>query len=279
MKKYIFKLFIMLFTFAGVTSCTVEEGKEPGNDPNPVVTIYKYATSRPYNVDNDISLRFAVNNKTTDAYYIAEKTTDKESRIASSGEAGYMDYVVANGTKLSLTEESYADVILTDLYGEYTITAVAVGSGTKSSASTVFTGLDWETKATGTYTFKVRTAVTGTSAPTTLQVCTTDAKLYRFKDVFGAGYHMKIRLIDQTGSDSDGEYTFFRIPAQETPFTYSTYGTVNVRDIGYWQGSDAWITDNGYESGMYADYYCFIMIQYYVSAGNLGYNYEFFTPD
>ena len=38
-------------------------------------------------------------------------------------------------------------------------------------------------------------------------------------------------------------------------------------------------------SGMYEDYFCFIMAQYYVSAGNLGYsagsgnNYDMFIPE
>ena len=119
-----------------------------------------------------------------------------------------------------------------------------------------------------------------TANPTTLQVCTTDANLYRFKDVFGAGYSMKIVLLpDYKATDADGEYTFFRVPRAETPYTYGSHGAVGVRDVGYWQGSDAWVTDNGYESGMYADYSCFVYVQYFVSAGNIGYGYDFFIPE
>ncbi|MFT4222778.1 hypothetical protein [Dysgonomonas sp.] len=280
MKKYIYRLFIAVFATVAFTACTEDEGTEPGNDSNPVITIYQYKVSKPLNSDNDTRLRFAANSPTSEAYYLAEKTTDKNDRITSIGEEGYKDYVISHGTKINgISGESNVDVTLTDLFGEYTITSVAVGGGLKSSASVIFTGLDWSDKATGTYTF-FKPSVTGiASRPTTLQVCTTDEKLYRFKDVFGTGYHMKINLLNLKGNDADGEYTFFRIPVTETSFTYSTYGTVSVRDIGYWQGNDAWVTENGYESGMYADYSCFVYIQYFVSAGSLGYGYDMFIPD
>lgn len=279
MKKYIYSLFAVLLATATMTSCTEEEGTVPGNDKNPNVVLYSYTVKKPYNEDNDIAIRLAFNNKVEEAYYLAEKTTEKEAHIASLGEDGYMDYVVSNGVKVSDVTTD-ADITITDLYGKYAITAVAVAGNKKASAATEFTGLVWADVVTGTYYFRVKTAVTGESNPTTLQVCTTDDTLYRLKDVFGTDSHMKIQLLpDYTATDADGTYTYFRIPAVETPFTYGNYGAVGVRDIGYWQGSSAWITDNGYESGMYEDYYCFFMIQYYVSAGNLGYNYEFFVPD
>jgi hypothetical protein len=281
MKKYIYKLCIALIA-ATFVSCSEEEGTNPGSDPKPAVTVYQYKVSKPYNVDNDVIIRFATNNQTTEAYYLPEKSTDVNARIASIGEDAYADYVVENGTKLTdVSGESNVDVTLTDLYGEYTITAVAVGKGTKTSAKTTFTGLDWADVATGTYYFSatISPKISQTANPTVLQVCTTDNKLYRFKDVFGSGYHLKINLIDYTGNDADGDYQFFRVPATETPFTYSSYGAVGVRDIGYWQGNDAWVTTNGYESGMYADYNCFIFVQWYVSAGNLGYDYDFFEVD
>jgi hypothetical protein len=281
MKKYIYKLFSVLFVAAAVmTSCVEEPGTEPGNDPNPAITIYKYAVSKPLNIDNDVALRFAANSRTTEAYYLAEKTADKNTRIASTGEDGYMDYVVSKGVKINgISGESVVDVTLTDLYGEYTITAVAVSGGAKTSATTVFVGLDWTTLATGTYYFFNASRIGISSNPTTLQVCTTDDKLYRFKDVFGTGYHMKINLLDLKGKDSGGEYTFFRIPTTDTPFTYGDYGAVSVRDVGYWQGNDAYVTEGGYESGMYANYSCFICIQYFVSGGSLGYGYDEFVPD
>lgn len=279
MKKYIYSLFAVLLVTAAMTSCTVEEGTVPGNDKEPNVVLYSYTVKKPYNEDNDIALRLAFNNQVESAYYLAEKASEKDSRVASMGEDGYMDYVVSNGTKIGEVTGN-TDLTLTDMYGKYAITIVAVNGAKKASASTEFTGLEWNDVVTGTYYFAVKPDVTGESRPATLQVCTTDNTLYRLKDVFGQGANMKFQLLpDYTAKDEDGTYTYFRIPAVDTPFTYGTYGTVSARDIGYWQGSSAWITDNGYESGMYEDYSCFFYIQYFVSAGSLGYKYEYFVPD
>ena len=285
MRKYINKLFAVVLATATITSCTVEEGTVPGNDKEPNVVVYSYTAKKPYNEDNDVALRLAFNNKVESAYYLAEKASEKEAKVATMGEEGYMDYVVSNGTKINEVA-SNTDLTLTDMYGKYAITVVAVNGNKKASAVTEFTGLEWEDVVTGTYRFGVIPSVTGESRATTLQVCTTDNTLYRFKDVFGQDSHMKFQLLpDYTGTDDDGAYTYFRVPATDTPFTYSSYGTVSVRDIGYWQGNTAWITDNGYESGMYEDYTCYIAVQYYCSGGNLGYGYtgntklELFIPD
>ena len=285
MRKYINKLFAVVLATATITSCTVEEGTVPGNDKDPNVVVYSYTAKKPYNEDNDVLLRLAFNSKVEEAYYLAEKATEKESKVASMGEQGYMDYVVSNGTKVAdVTTE--ADLAITDLYGKYAITVVAVSGAKKASAVAEFTGLEWADVINGTYYFGVKPDVTGESQATTLQVCTTDNTLYRFKDVFGKDSHMKFQLLpDYTGTDADGAYTYFRVPATDTPFTYGNYGTVGVRDIGYWQGNTAWITDNGYESGMYEDYTCYIAVQYYCSGGSLGYGYtgntklELFIPD
>ena len=285
MRKYINKLFAVVLATATITSCTVEEGTVPGNDKDPNVVVYSYTAKKPYNEDNDVLLRLAFNSKVEEAYYLAEKATEKQSKVASMGEEGYMDYVVSNGTKVAdVTTE--ADLAITDLYGKYAITVVAVSGAKKASAVAEFTGLEWADVINGTYYFGVKPDVTGESRATTLQVCTTDNTLYRFKDVFGKDSHMKFQLLpDYTGTDADGAYTYFRVPATDTPFTYGNYGTVGVRDIGYWQGNTAWITDNGYESGMYEDYTCYIAVQYYCSGGSLGYGWtgntklELFIPD
>ena len=285
MKKYIFNLCALFMAAATITSCTEEAGTEPGSDSKPSVIIYQYEVSRPYNADNDVALRFAANNKTEAVYYLVEKSTEQESKIASMGESGYWDYVVSNGKKVDgILGESTVDMTITDLYGTYSITAVAVAGNQKVGASISFTGLDWSDVVKGTYHFgasKNLIAAAGlTDTPTTLQQCTTDETLYRFKDVFGVGYSLKIRLLpDYTATDEDGTYTYFRVPRADTPYTYGNHGAVGVRDIGYWQGNDAWVTDNGYESGMYEDHYCFVYVQYFVSAGNLGYGYDFFIPE
>lgn len=280
MKKYIYNLFAVLLATAAMTSCTAEEGTEPGNDVQPNVVMYSYTVKKPYNEDNDVAIRLAFNNKVEAAYYLVEKATEKESRLTSMGEEGYMDYVVSNGTKVT-DATGDADITITDLYGKYAITAVAVNGSQKASAATEFTGLEWSDVVVGTYYFDFGGKIVGMeSHPTTLQVCTTDATLYRFKDVFGEGASMKIQLLpDYKATDDGGTYTYFRVPAVDTPFTYGNYGTVGIRDIGYWQGSEAWITTNGYESGMYEDYNCFVYVQYYVSAGNLGYGYDYFVPN
>lgn len=280
MKIYIYKFVLLFLVFAMVSSCKDEQGLESGHDKGPVVTVYTYAASRPNNPDNDVVLRFAVNNKTAECYYLAEKTNDKKARVATLGEQGYNDYVISNGIKLKgIAAVSVADTTITDLYGAYTITTVAVGDGQKYSTETKFTGLDWTDVATGIYSFDNSGAKLGiTSTHTVLQVCTSDSNLYRFKDLYGKGYSLKITLIDYNGQDSNGKYKFFRISPQETPFLYGTTGAVvSVRDIGYWQGSDAYVTDNGYESGMYSNYNCFIMAEYYVAAGKIIYGYDYFT--
>ncbi len=285
MKKYIYQLLAVLFAVFLAVSCTVDEGTTPGTDSDPVITIYQYTPELPYNSDNDVILRFAANSKTDEAYYLVEPTKDKNSHVASMGESGYNDYVVSNGNKLTeISGESDEDVTITDLFGSYTISAVAVNGSKKTRSEVSFLGLDWEDVVSGVYWYGASPSIINsndlTYSETTLQVCTTDWTLYRFKDVFGEGYSLKINLIDYWGKDSYGEYQFFRIPeAQVTPFLYGNYGTVWVRDIGYWQGSDSYITEGGYESGIYWDnYYCFICIQYYVSAGSCGYGYDEFEP-
>lgn len=283
MKKMIYNLSRLVLTCcvaAALVACTEETGSEPGNDPSPKVTVYQYPAPRPDNPDNDIVVRFAANRQTESAYYLVEKTSDAESRATSLGEEGYMDYVVSNGEKINgISGVSNADVTIRDLYGAYTVTAVAVGGTARTASRTSFTGLEWSNVTKGTYYFEAVPNLKLPPASIVLQVCTTDKSLYRFKDVFGPGYSLKINILDLTGSDENGEYRYFRVPVTETPITYGDHGAVGVRDIGYWQGSDAWVTENGYESGMYSNYDCFIYVQYFVSAGNLGYNYDRFVAE
>jgi len=280
MKKYIYRIFLALLATGTLASCSEDQGTEPGNDPNPMITVYQYAPAKPYNSDNDVIVRFAANSKTLEAYYLAEKTEDRIKHISSLGEEGYKEYIISNGTKLSgISGASDADVTLTGLLGEYTITAVAVNAGNRTTASTVFMGLEWDDVATGTYK-STNTALNLPPVPSILQICTTNDKLYRFKDAFGEGNHLKINMLDIKGEDADGEYRFFRVPPTETPFTYGQHGTVSVRDIGYMVSDETYVTEQGYESGMYTnDYYCFVFIQYYVGAGSLGYGYDAFIPD
>ena len=285
MKKY-FSLALSLLAVMAFTACTIDEGSTPGGDSKPVITIYSYEPAAPSNPDNDIKLVIAANDKVNDTYYLAEKTADKEARKLSAD--AYADYVVANGKKLEVLKDSitggkYADLLLTDMYGEYTITAVGVNGGSKGYASVVFNGLDWTDVVRGTYLFSNPNTQfllgNKTESSTTLQVCTTDSHLFRFKDVFSEGNSLKIRTLDKKGEDDGGVYTFVRVPDQRIGVQYKGVDAY-VRDIGYWQGDDSWITDNGYESGMYEDYSCFIMVQLHVGSSNYGYNYyDQFIPE
>lgn len=277
--KYLKGLFALLLV-AATASCSDEQGTFEGNDSLPKITIFQYVPSLPNNPDNDTSLRFAANSQTTAGYYLAELTADRDARVAQLGEAGYADYVVSNGTQLAgISGASTTDVMITDLMGEYTITAVAVSGAAKVASSVTFTGLQWADVVAGTYYFEAVAAMEDMEpVETMLQICTTNSSLYRFKDVFATGYHLKINLLPNQAADEDGVFTMFRVPAQPTPYEYGSYGAISLRDIGYWQGSDSFVTNLNYCSGMYEDYYCFISVQYFVSAGSLGYGYDYFVP-
>ena len=284
MKKYIIMSLAAALTFC-FTSCKEDNGTEPGTDSQPAATIYTYEPSAPLNPDNDVNIRFVCNSKTSEAYYLVEKTTEKEAHKMS--EAAYADFVVANGTKLQLTEDKHSggkvsEVTVAGLLGDYTITAVATNGGTKTSATKTFKGLMREDVVTGTYMYSNANVqfLMGeiTSRPTTLQICTTDETLYRFKDAFGEGMHLKINLLpDLVGEDEGGVYTFFRVKDQV--ISEFQGNKVYVRDIGYWQGDDKYVTDHGFESGMYEDYSCFIYIQCHIGSTNYGYGYDYFIPD
>ena len=288
MKKYIESLLLLCVAAFTLTACSEEEGTNPGGDGNPNVVVYQYTPGQPYNADNDITLRFATNNKVEAVYYLAEAEADYNSHIADMGEAGYNDYVVENGTQVEGIEgQSNVDVTLTDMMGTYYITAVAVSGNQKKAYTTTFTGLAWEDVASGTYIFNAQpvsgSAIGLPNTPTTLQVCTTDPTLYRFKDLFGEGYSMKLNMLDLQGQDESGTYRFFRVPEMATPYSIKlTDGNsyqLSVMDIGYFQNDESFVTAGGYESGMYEDGYCFVMVAYTVSAGYLCYGYDYFIPN
>lgn len=288
MKKYIESLLLLCVAAFTLTACSEEEGTNPGGDGNPNVVVYQYAPGQPYNADNDVTLRFATNNKVEAVYYLSEPEADYNAHISEMGEAGYNDYVVENGTQVEGIEgQSNVDVTLTDMMGTYYITAVAVSGNQKKAYTTTFTGLAWEDVVSGTYIFNAQpvsgSAIGLPNTPTTLQVCTTDPTLYRFKDLFGEGYSMKINMLDLQGQDESGTYRFFRVPEMATPYSIKlTDGNsyqLSVMDIGYFQDDESLVTAGGYESGMYEDGYCFVMVAYTVSAGYLCYGYDYFVPN
>lgn len=284
MKKF---TYIIAIAAAGLflASCSEKLGSEPGNDSQPVVTVYNYnPAGAEYDSDTDQDIRFVSNGKVASAYYLAEKTADKKDAIAAQGEAAYIEKVIAQGTPITFTD-GVCDVTVTDMAGDYDISVVAVSGNQKVMRAISFSGIAWDVTSSieGTYYINVSRmqSITGaTSFPAVLQRHSTDPTLYRIKGALGPGTKISFKTMDMKGQDNSGEeYTFFRIPEQATPYTFSSYGTVSLRDLGYWQGDDAYVTSYGYESGMYADGYCFLCLHYYVSAGNLGYGWDEFVPN
>lgn len=265
---------IILPAAAAFTGCKADEGTEPGTDSTPVVTVYTYAPELPYNADNDVTVRFATNSATKEVYYIAEKSAEAQAQI-NANESAYIDHVISAGKKLEgVNGAGNFDIVITDLYGEYLLTAVAVNGSTRTKFTATFTGLEWSDVCSGTYQFRILGG--NGNIPqnniTTLQICTTDKTLYRLKDVFGEGYSMKLQLMSNTGTDADGDkYTLFRVGNTPTPFTIGDYGAVTVSDIATWQGSTSWATNSNYMCYMYEDGYCVIRLAYSVDAGTLAY--------
>ena len=284
MKKYIYASLFAVAAMLTATSCEEDcLGTVEGNDSKPSVLVYQYEVSSPNNPDNDTQIRFVANSAIESAYYLVEKTSEAESH--GLGTDAYADYVIANGTKLDVAAGKDEELLLKDLYGPYTISAVGVKGSAKAISSQQFVGLDWETVCKGTFYNKLANleALYGaaTIADVELQVCTTDQYLYRLKDLFAEGYSIKLDLLpDYTATDADGTYTYVRIRPQETGIVHPSLGMFSIRDIGYWQGNAAFITDNGYESGMYEDFSCFLMFQLYNAEGkNGGYDaYNKFIP-
>lgn len=275
MKKYIFAAlsFVVAMT---ATSCSEEQGQMPGNDKNPAVTVYLYDTPAEYDGDCDVYFGLFSNDKATEVYYLAEKTSDMESKVGSMGEEGYVDYIIQNGTKVSAKADSPEYVVMKNVFGANTISAVAVGGSKKSAKahSIQFTGLQWNTVCAGTYTRpagKGYTGVLGEEQETELQVLSTNPSSYRFKNLYGPNKHMYFTYTGEAYDEDGG--VFCRVSAQSTEHTYGSYGTMSVRDVATWQGDDGYL-----DVALYPDGYWFGWVQYYVSAGSLGYGYDEFYP-
>jgi len=286
MKKNIFSFLLAGLAVVLATSCTVEEGTEPGNDSKPVATVYQYENTA--NPDNNIDVRVATNNKVSEIYYLAIPEAQFDSDMTSKGEETVKNEIVQKGTKVALKDAASHDFTVTDLFGKYVIAIVATDGNTKTLTTTNFTGLDWETVATGTYKFAntdVAYVMETATKEATLQVCTTDETLFRFKDLYGEDKSLKFfYLKDYESADKYGHYYYARVKTQATGLEYGTYGPISVRDIGYWQGDDSWVTDSGY-NGYYYDESkeVYLYVQYFLSAlssgNNLGYKYDSFVPN
>lgn len=283
MKKHI-KILLITLSSLLLSSCVEKLGTEPGSDPGPKATIYQYSPGAEYNADEDVAVRLVSNGKADEIYYLVELAEDKEKFIGEKGEDAYIQRVMSEGEKVPAESLSAYETILTGMPGTYSISAVAVSGSDKVLSESIFYGLAWTTVSTGTYTFAVLGSVGLQPVQTVLQVCDSDPTMYRFKDVFKSGYSLKIVLLnDYTATDDYGTYTYVRVPNQDTGLSYGDHGAIGVRDVGYWQGDDTYVTESGYQGCFYTDGpekgYVYVCAQYYVSAGHLGFDYDVYVPD
>lgn len=287
MKKYIEQLFLLCLPVLAFTACTEDEGTEVGTDSNPALAVYSYKTKAPNDPDVDATYRVATNNKTEKVYYLAEAASAANS--AESDDA-IAQRVVEKGTEVTLGTDTVsgghvADVVVKNMVGDYNVYFVAAAGNSRSLVKKTFTGLEWVDVATGTYYFakKFQTNLGfPASTTTTLQYLATDPTQYRFKNLYSTGNSLRLVKTDQKGSDDNDSFDYFRVPAQTTPFEYGSYGTVSVRDLGYWQNDDSFAYSPNYGCYVYNDKLkntAVIGIQYYVSAGSLGYGWDEFVPN
>ena len=261
-------------------ACSADEGTEPGSDPNPVVTVYAYApTEAGFNPDNDVTVRLVTNSKVTSVKYLALPTADITATLNNGGEKALVAKVESEGVKVDdLGGNSFADITLTDLHGEYTIAAVANGSSLGNRVS--FLGLDWNTIKEGTF-YLQNENIPIESTEAALEVCTSNSKLYRIKNAFGEGYSLKLDLLSVTGADEGGKFTLFSVKSHQTPWVMGAYGPVSVYDVGYWQKDESFVTNSGtgYANFLYEDGYVDVCLAWYMSQGVFSFGYSSFVPN
>ena len=274
MKKYIYGLFMALVSVAMFTACSADEGTEPGNDSKANVVLYQYTAATPNDPDVDTQLRISTNSATQEVYLLAEKTADYTSHIKEMGDEAYKDYVVEKGQKVeNATGATNTDYTVKNLNGENTITVVAIGNGGKSSASVNFTGYTWTTVAEGTYYFSQKAAENfGESVTTTLQYKDADPTTYRFKDFWGTGKHVTFQKTEATTDNFGSTGNIITVPAQATPYSYGSYGSISMADYITAQLAN-------YPSAILPSGRVYIAMAYYVEAGTLAGGYDQFVPN
>ena len=282
MKKYIYIFAAAAFALA-LSSCKEEYGMEPGNDSNPVVTVYRYAPSSEYDGDNDQKVRFVSNGKVSQAYYLAEPKANKDELIKSKGESAYIEKVISEGTAISFDKEGLFETVITEMTTDYAISAVGVNGSNKSLRSTVFNGIPWDsaTEVHGEYEAtrpNIVNAIGGAKHEAVFQRHQTNPNMFRVKNAFGPGTKITFTLTDDQREDNGGKFTVIRIPAQVLSFSARNDNPVSVRDIGVWQGDDAYVFENGFLNKMYEDNNLVFYVQFYDASGSLGYGRDYFRP-
>ena len=233
----------MMAAFAAVlmTSCSADEGTEPGGDTKAYVQTNTYNVAPPLDADADFLVRVSTNSAVKGAYILLEKHDDYSKHIAEMGKDAYNDYVVKNGGVVKgVAGRSEVDTTFYGLKGEYMATVVAVGNnGLAQAADSVsFTGIAWNKVCDGTFTFgpEAQQLFGLTSVVTELDQDADDTAQYRIKNVFGTGYNIKFRRYSLTYKDEeDGEYKVCLVPGQATPFSSKQYGRVFFADAYTYQ--------------------------------------------
>lgn len=272
MKKIFYSLLALPMLLMG--SCKEEMGTEPGTDPNPAVTLYTYTPAdENLNPDNDVTVRFSTNSATREVYYLVEDAAEVDKAIEAGSEDTYIQKVLNSGSKISVNGAESVEVDITGIAGlKYILAVASNGSAGQKLSKIAFRGLEWEYVLDGSLMYGPTFVPQGADA--TLEICTTDKNLYRIKNAFGEGYHMKFELLaDKTGKDEDGEYVLFRVPLQKTPFKVSlsdgTTHDLSVEDVGYWQGNASFVTsETSYCNIFYpADGYAIINLAWMLEDG------------
>ena len=112
-----------------MTSCSADEGTEPGNDSKAYVMTNTYSVAPPLDADADFKVRVSTNSATESAYILLEKHADYSKHIAELGQEGYNDFVVKNGGLVKgVKGQSEVDTLFYGLKGEYMATVVAVNA-------------------------------------------------------------------------------------------------------------------------------------------------------
>ncbi len=284
MKKNLFAYIIALLGITGFAACTEDVGTEPGNDSQPVVTLYQYTASSDYDADVTTQLRVAVNSRVSAVYYLAESTSVKEAYVEANGEDAYNQYVVDNGTQATVSD-GVADITITDLSGDTTITVVGVGNdGTLCSSSATFFGYTWSTLATGNVYAPIMDGTTGFSWASGFELQKRDDSddTFRIKDLYGSGYHLIINASGDSVTDSEDlfglqgvSYRNITFETLATPYSYGSYGTISLQDYYSYTASSNYLTYNRIYENNYVTAYSIIT----VSAGYINYDFFYFQPD
>ena len=269
MKKYIFGLMAVAAAMF-MTSCSADEGTEPGNDSKAYVVTNTYSVAPPLDADADFKVRVSTNSATESAYILLEKHADYSKHIAELGQEGYNDFVVKNGGLVKgVKGQSEVDTLFYGLKGEYMATVVAVNAKGQAQAadSVSFNGIIWNKVCDGKYKFcaKIAGIMGKESVDCELDVDANNPSSYRIKNVYGQGYNLKFKKAKNGSTDKEGNaFNYIVVPKFSTGLTYKTLGTVYMTDAYTLTSSADYLAN-----GIYADNSLFISTVYFVSAGNI----------